>query len=103
MTAMTPHEDGVIEMTHLVYWTMPWLNAFRPLLHPFVRRFIRQDSTVMEQQQQGPAPRPPMLYINDADVLIRWYYRLRNEYAASRRDKRAFVNPLKPRVLRYRT
>ena len=103
MTAMTPHEDGIIEMTHLVYWTMPWLNLFRRLLRPFVRRFIGQDAEIMEKQQRGLRHDPAMLYVNDADVLIRWYYRLRNEYAAARRDKRPFVHPLKPRVLRYRT
>jgi phenylpropionate dioxygenase-like ring-hydroxylating dioxygenase large terminal subunit len=103
MTAMTPLGDGEIEMIHTVYWTMPWLNLLRPLLRPFVRRFIRQDSEIMEKQRIGLAQNPSMLYVNDADTLIRWYYRLRNEYAASRREKRPFVNPVKPRVLRYRT
>ena len=45
---------------------------------------------------QEPAP-------IDADLLIRWYYRLHREYVAARRNGRPFVNPLRPRLLRYLT
>jgi phenylpropionate dioxygenase-like ring-hydroxylating dioxygenase large terminal subunit len=103
MTAMTPLSEGEVEMHHTVHFTMGWLNLLRPLARPIVRRFIRQDAKVMEQQQIGLRDNPPILYVGDADLLIRWYYRLRQEYSAARREQRPFVNPLKPRVLRYRT
>jgi len=103
MTAMTPLADGEVEMHHMVYFTMGWLNLLRPLARPIVRRFIRQDSKVLEMQEVGLRGNPAMLHAGDADLLIRWYYRLHREYIAARRDGRAFVNPVKPRVLRYRT
>ncbi len=103
MTAMTPLRDGEIEMNHVISWTMPWLSALKPVLRPFVRRFLRQDSAVAEQQSVGLAHGPAMIYVNDADTLIRWYFRLRNEYVLAREQGRAFVNPIKSRDLRWRT
>jgi phenylpropionate dioxygenase-like ring-hydroxylating dioxygenase large terminal subunit len=103
MTAMTPLRDGVIEMNHVISWTMPWLAALKPVLRPFVKRFLRQDTTVAEQQNVGLKHDPAMLYVNDADMLIRWYFRLRNEYVQARQQGRPFVNPIKSRDLHWRT
>jgi phenylpropionate dioxygenase-like ring-hydroxylating dioxygenase large terminal subunit len=103
MTAMTPLAEGEIQMNHVITWTMPWLTALGPLLRPFVRRFIGQDKRAMERQRIGLADNPPMLFVGDADAPIRWYFRLRNEYEAARREGRPFANPLKPRTLRWRT
>ncbi len=43
------------------------------------------------------------MLINDADTQARWYYRLKAEYLRARAEKRAFVNPVKDRVLRWRS
>jgi phenylpropionate dioxygenase-like ring-hydroxylating dioxygenase large terminal subunit len=103
MTAMTPLGDGMVEMSHIVSWTMPWLAMLQPVVKPFVRRFLGQDRDSLEKQQIGLDFARPMLLINDSDTLIKWYYRLKGEYAAARRDGREFVNPVTPRTLRWRT
>lgn len=103
MTAMTPLGEGEVQMNHVITWTMPWLTVLRPVLRPFVKRFLRQDTGVAEQQHVGLSHDPTVLFINDADTLIRWYFRLRSEYAQARQEKRPFVNPLKSRDLSWRT
>ena len=57
----------------------------------------------MERQQQGLRYAPPLTLIDDADTQAKWYYRLKQEYLRARVEGRDFVNPVKPRVLRWRS
>jgi hypothetical protein len=43
------------------------------------------------------------MLINDADTQAKWYYRLKQEYRRARGENRAFVNPVKGGVLRWRS
>ena len=45
----------------------------------------------------------PVRVLNDADVQAKWYYRLKNEYARARAEGRPFANPVKERILRWRS
>jgi phenylpropionate dioxygenase-like ring-hydroxylating dioxygenase large terminal subunit len=103
LTAVTPIDEGTTEVNHVVYWTMPWLRPLRPLLRLFVRKFLHQDRDIVALQQQGLRHAPSLLLINDADSQAKWYYRLKQEYARARAEGRDFVNPIKPRVLRWRS
>jgi phenylpropionate dioxygenase-like ring-hydroxylating dioxygenase large terminal subunit len=100
---VTPISATETEINHAIYWTMPWLTWLKPALAPFVRRFLHQDRDIMEKQQEGLRHKPPLLLINDADTQAKWYYRLKNEYARARAENRPFANPVKPRVLRWRS
>jgi phenylpropionate dioxygenase-like ring-hydroxylating dioxygenase large terminal subunit len=103
LTAVTPIDESQTEINHVIYWTMPWLNPLRPLLRLFVRKFLHQDRDIVALQQRGLRHAPPLLLINDADSQAKWYYRLKQEYARAREEGRGFVNPIKPRVLRWRS
>ena len=103
LTAVTPLADGLCEINHAIYWTLPWLTPLKPLLRPYVKAFLRQDRDIMVMQQKGLKYDPPLLLINDADTQAKWYHRLKNEYARARSEDRAFVNPVKDRVLRWRS
>jgi phenylpropionate dioxygenase-like ring-hydroxylating dioxygenase large terminal subunit len=103
LTAVTPLGPGESEINHAIYWTLPWLGLLKPLLRPYVRAFLRQDRDIMVLQQQGLRHDPPLLLINDADTQAKWYHRLKNEYARARAENRPFVNPVKDRVLRWRS
>jgi phenylpropionate dioxygenase-like ring-hydroxylating dioxygenase large terminal subunit len=103
LTAVTPIDESATEINHVIYWTMPWLGPLRPLLRPFVRKFLHQDRDIVALQQRGLRHAPPLLLINDADSQAKWYYRLKREYARAREEGRDFVNPIKPRVLRWRS
>lgn len=103
LTALTPISDHETEITTALYWTIPWLSALKPVLRPFVRRFLGQDQKIMTLQQVGLAFAPSVMMIDDADTQAKWYYRLKNEFIRSRAENRPFTNPVKPRVLRWRS
>ena len=103
LTAVTPLRDGESEVNHAIYWTAPWLSLLKPLLRPFVRAFLGQDRDIMTKQQIGLQRQPTLMLIGDADQQARWYHRLKNEYARARAVGRPFVNPVKDRVLRWRS
>jgi hypothetical protein len=103
LTAVTPLSAGESEINHAIYWTLPWLKPLKPLLRPYVRAFLGQDRDIMVKQQQGLRHDPALLLINDADTQAKWYYRLKNEYVRARAENRPFENPVKERVLRWRS
>jgi phenylpropionate dioxygenase-like ring-hydroxylating dioxygenase large terminal subunit len=103
LTAITPIDPQTSEIHHCVYWTMPWLDALKPLLSRYVRAFLRQDRDIMLRQQQGLAFDPPLMLIDDADTQAKWYYRLKREYRRARAEGRPFENPVRPRILEWRS
>ena len=103
LTAVTPLNETEAEVNQAIYWDIPWLGFLAPFLRPFVRKFLNQDREIMVMQQKGLRFDPALMLINDADTQARWYYRLKAEYLRARAEKRAFVNPVKDRVLRWRS
>jgi phenylpropionate dioxygenase-like ring-hydroxylating dioxygenase large terminal subunit len=103
LTAITPIDDRTTEINHCIYWNAPWLSALKPLLRPYVRAFLRQDGAIMARQQKGLRFDPLLSLIDDADTQARWYYQLKREYRRARAENRPFVNPVKPRTLRWRS
>ncbi len=103
LTAVTPLSAEESEVNHAIYWTLPWLGWMKPLLRPFVRAFLAQDRDIMAKQQAGLRHGAPLLLLGDADQQAKWYYRLKNEYARAQAENRPFANPVKDRVLRWRS
>ena len=103
LTCVTPISPKETEVNHVIYWTVPWLTPIRPFLRPFARAFLAQDRQIVEKQQVGLAFDPPLMLVNDADIQAKWYYRLKKEFTASQDEGRAFLNPVKERVLRWRS
>ena len=103
LTALTPIDDRTTEVNHCIYWNAPWLSVLKPLLRPYVRAFLRQDSEIMARQQQGLRFKPVLSLIDDADTQARWYYRLKQECRRAGAEDRDFENPVQPRTLRWRS
>lgn len=103
LTAVTPIDEQETEVHHIIYWNMPWLSAIKPLLRPFARAFLNQDRQVVERQREGVAHNPRLMLINDADVQAKWYYALKKEFVKAAKERRAFENPVKEKVLRWRS
>ena len=103
LTAVTPLSAQETQINQVLYWTTPVLTALKPVLRPFVKRFLDQDRAVMVRQREGLKYNPPLALIDDADTQARWYYRLKAEYARAKSEGRDFVNPVKERVLRWRS
>ena len=67
------------------------------------RRFLQQDGDMVNLQNQGLKYDPALLWIDDADRQAKWYQALKREWAASRSEGRAFVNPVEAATLKWRS
>lgn len=103
LTTITPIDENECVAFQSIYWTIPWLNVFKPLISVLTRRFLGQDRDVVIKQQQGLAYDPSLMLIDDADTQAKWYFRLKQEYERSQQEKRPFENPVEPRILRWRS
>ena len=102
-TAITPIDENQCELYQSLYWTMPWMGIFQPILRLLTRQFLAQDRDVVLKQQEGLAYNPTMMLIDDADTQAKWYFRLKREYEQSQQENRPFENPVEPRILRWRS
>jgi hypothetical protein len=103
LNTITPIGEREIEESYAIYWTSPLLNLLKPLGRVITRTFAAQDGGALRLQAGGTKYDPPTMLIDDADMQAKWYYRLKLEYARSVAEKRPFVNPVEPRVLRFRS
>lgn len=103
-TAVTPVDENTTQITIALYWDHALLN-FIPnfILRRAIAIFAGQDRDAVLAQQEGLAFDPKLMLIHDADVQAMWYFKLSKEWAAACAQGRAFVNPVKPRVLRWRS
>jgi phenylpropionate dioxygenase-like ring-hydroxylating dioxygenase large terminal subunit len=103
LTAITPVDDRTSEINHCWYWSSPFLSALKPLARPFIRAFLSQDGAIMARQQKGLRFDPVLSLIDDADTQARWYFQLKREYRRARAEGRPFENPVKARILRWKS
>lgn len=104
LTAITPHEEGHSSITHMFFWDMPLLGAFKIFMKPLAKKFLGQDGAILRAQnmnlQNGSHN---MMYVEDADRLAGWYVQSKRAYRASRQSGQPFVSPVKETRLRWRT
>jgi len=103
-TAITPTKDGESVINHLVWWDMTLLSIAKPFFMPLAKTFLGQDGKILSQQAENiEREKPAMMYVDDPDMLAKWYLKLKREWAESREQGRDFVNTLEPAQLRWRT
>ncbi len=102
-TAVTPVDENHTEITQVFFTDMPLVKLLTPILKIGARKFLRQDGNMVDLQQMGLKYDPNLMLIEDADTQAKWYHRLKKEWAASRAETRPFVNPVKAKVLRWRS
>lgn len=104
LTALTPVDEKNTVLHQFVATNITLAKWLLPLLKPFGKAFIEQDRKVVIMQQEGLQPgHPPLMLLGDADAQALWYFRLKKEWLAARDENRTFENPLKERVLRWRS
>lgn len=104
LTALTPVDAQTTVLHQFMATDIGLLKLLRPLLVPFGRAFIEQDRQVVIRQQEGLRNNDqPLMLLGDADAQALWYFRLKKEQLAAQAEARAFENPLKERVLRWRS
>ena len=102
LAAATPVTDTQTDVHYCIYWSPRWLGAVRPFAAWMAREFLDQDRLVAVHMGDNPNPPSPM-FVGDADTQVRWYLRLKREYLEAKAQNRAFNNPLRPQVLRWRS
>lgn len=104
-TTCTPIDDETTEVNHTTFWAIPFIKPFfAPLVKYFTTTFLAQDRAVAERQSTRLIYKPRLIYtIKDAGTPGSWYLALKREWNAATAEGRKFVNPIKEKVLRWRT
>ncbi|HEY2660135.1 MAG TPA: aromatic ring-hydroxylating dioxygenase subunit alpha [Caulobacteraceae bacterium] len=103
LTCLTPVTEKKTRITQ-VMWSDHWaFTLLKPFIASGARKFLRQDAAMVNLQNEGLVYDPSLLWIDDADRQAKWYQALKREWTASRRESRAFVNPVEGGVLRWRS
>ena len=103
LTCLTPASASKTRITQLIWSDHPAFVLFRPFIAAGARSFLRQDGDMVNLQNEGLKYDPPLIWIDDADRQAKWYQALKREWAKSRAEGRAFVNPVEPATLRWRS
>lgn len=104
LTCMTPKTEFETHVTQITWWSgAPLISLFKPLGKHMGRKFLGQDKTVTTSQTENVSFKSGMILMDDVDSQAKWYLKAKKEWAASRREKRAFDNPVQPTTLRWRS
>jgi phenylpropionate dioxygenase-like ring-hydroxylating dioxygenase large terminal subunit len=101
LTCLTPISQTRTRITQMMWSDHPVFTVLAPLVRVWARRFLRQDGDMVNLQNQGLKYQPALIWVDDADRQARWYHALKREWAASRREGRAFVNPVRAETLKW--
>ncbi len=103
LTCLTPVDPAHTRITQIMWSDHPAFTLLKPFIAGGARKFLRQDAAMVDLQNQGLAYDPTLLWIDDADAQAKWYQALKREWTASRSGGRAFQNPVKAAVLKWRS
>ncbi|MEO1194042.1 MAG: aromatic ring-hydroxylating dioxygenase subunit alpha [Pseudomonadota bacterium] len=103
MTAMTPISAKRTQVVNLLYWTNPVITLIQPFLAFMAKRFLGQDQWIVGLQNESAVFTPPMMLVNDADSLQRWYLRLKKEWRRTQAEGGPFENPVKATTFQWRS
>lgn len=100
---LTPIDAVRTEFTQVLFWDLPQLDWLAPIVRYAAARFLGQDQAMAALQTRGLRHQPPMLWIEDADTQALWYRQLKKAWLEAQAEQRAFVNPLAPALLRWKS
>lgn len=102
LTCCTPLDADTTQVTQIFYWP-GWLGFLKPFFVLLGPTFLGDDRRMVELQREGLKFNPALMLIQDADQPAIWYHRLKKAWAESVENGTAFVNPVKGRVLRWKS
>ena len=102
LTTCTPRDADTTEVTQIFYWPA-WLGVIKPFFIALGPTFLGDDRRIVELQKEGLKFNPFLMLIQDSDQPAIWYHRLKKAWADSTATGAPFVNPVKPRTLRWRS
>ena len=102
-TAVVPVDANNTEITSVFFSDMTIVKVLKPILKVGANIFLNQDGDIIKLQAECLKHDPRLMLIDDADRQAKWYYAIKKEWAKSRAEGRAFVNPVKATTLRWRS
>jgi phenylpropionate dioxygenase-like ring-hydroxylating dioxygenase large terminal subunit len=102
MTVCTPRDAETTDIIQ-VFWWPGWLNFIYPFFWALGRTFIADDRKIVELQREGLKFTPNLMLIQDSDQPAIWYHRVKKAWAESVENGTEFVNPVRERVLRWKS
>ena len=102
MTVCTPRDTETTDIIQ-VFWWPGWLNFIYPFFWALGRTFIADDRKIVELQREGLKFNPTLMLIQDSDQPAIWYHRVKKAWADSVENGTEFVNPVRERVLRWKS
>ncbi len=102
LTTCTPLDAETTQVTQIFFWP-GWLGFIKPFFMLLGPTFLGDDRKMVELQREGLKFNPALMLIQDADQPAIWYHRLKKAWAESVETGAAFINPVKERVLRWRS
>ena len=103
LTCLTPVNETRTRITQILWSDHPAFVILKPFIAAGARAFLRQDGDMVNLQNQGLKYDPSLLWIDDADRQAKWYQQLKREWTQSRKEGRAFANPVEPVTLRWKS
>ncbi|PYY22085.1 MAG: (2Fe-2S)-binding protein [Acidobacteria bacterium] len=102
---VTPIDQNRSRIDFVAAWNIfSWVPFVTPIFNVFARKFIRQDQSTMELQAEGLRYNPPLMLIDDADKLGKWYFQLKNAYFQAKKTGSKMQHPMTgPVTLRWRS
>jgi phenylpropionate dioxygenase-like ring-hydroxylating dioxygenase large terminal subunit len=102
LTVCTPRDADNTDVIQVFYWP-GWMNFLYPIFWAVGRTFIADDRKIVELQREGLKFNPNLMLIQDGDQPAIWYHRVKKAWAESVENGTEFVNPIQPRVLRWKS
>ena len=102
-TALTPLDENRTAMRQIFFTDHKAFRILSPLAGYLVRIFLRQDAQMIALQKPGLKRQPRMIFGEDADLQAKWYFALKKAWATAHQSGEAFINPVKDRILRWRS
>ena len=95
----TPVSEMECRIDFSAYWfRLHWLPFGNLIFRTLTKMFLSQDERAMKHLAVGLRHKPSSMFMGDADMPARWYYKLKAAYLESVQTGRRFDHPLKERV-----
>jgi hypothetical protein len=101
----TPVSEMECRIHFSAYWRgLHWLPFGNFIFRTLTKKFFGQDERAMKHLAVGLRHKPSSMFLGDADMPAKWYYKLKAAHLASVQTGKPMEHPLKERVtLRWRS
>ena len=101
----TPVNDMECRIDFSALWHgLSWVPFASPIFRTLTKMFLGQDERAMKHLAVGLRHKPSSMFIGDADLPAKWYYKLKAAHLASVHTGLPLDHPLKgPVTLRWRS